>query len=903
MSDGKYFGKDVPRRGEMQELREELNNVSKDKVKIAVKKTIAAMTIGKDVATLFMEMLKCMQTTDVELKKLVYLYLINYAKQKPDLAIMAVNSFVSDAKDPNPLVRALALRTMSSIRVDKITEYLCDPLRAALLDTDPYVKKTAAFCVVKLHLMNPELVREQDYLGPLTDLLSDSNPMVVSNAVAALTEMSRKTPQFVLDSDTVDKLLLVLNEATPWGQVYILDALTTVVPSEARKAEEYIDRVGPRLSHHNSSVVLSAARFVVTMLGRVDRKGTRMRYAQKLVPPLVSLALQNGKPEVQYVALRNISLIVRKLPEILSSEYKVFFCKFNDPLYVKLEKLELMVQMADDRNTDAMLSELKEYAQEVDVDFVRKSVRSIGLIAIKLEKAAERCVKVLLELIQSTSNYGRQKSNHVVQESIVVIKDIFRKYPNRYEAVIATLCEALDTLDEPEAKGALVWIIGEYSDRIENADELLETFIENFHEEPVNVQLQLLTAVAKLFLFKPAMQSAQKMLQNVIQFSTQESDNPDLRDRGFIYWRLLSTDQAAAKLVVTSEKPVISADSGVMEASMVDRLIAYVGTLASVFHKLPATFISESEYVPLDSGVMGGGAEEQSNMPSDVTEDEPMPEDEATSFTSGSMPTETADLLGLEPALMTDRKPIVLTAQDGGGLEITAAFGRSGGGVILDVTVSNKCPLGSPPISNCHIQFNKNAFAMKPERTAVPMPPVPPGQSQSCELRVAIVSDFVPAPGTMVEPNVQCAVKSSLGAVVYFRIPVLLSILCEEDGRLGKSLYLEMWRGIPDENEVSRRVDGLCDRCQNTNNVSDLLDRCNIFSTARRYDVKGTTELEFLYTSLRTVNDVIVLMELVFPRGGGNVCKVSIRTGETPIVPVVMDFVERLLKDASFLGS
>lgn len=66
-----------------------------------------------------------------------------------------------------------------------------------------------------------------------------------------------------------------------------------------------------------------------------------------------------------------------------------------------------------------VLNELKEYATEVDVDFVRKAVRSIGRCAIKLEGAAERCISVLLDLIQT-------KVNYVVQEAIVVIKDIFR---------------------------------------------------------------------------------------------------------------------------------------------------------------------------------------------------------------------------------------------------------------------------------------------------------------------------------------------------------------------------------------------------------------------------------------------------------------------------------------------
>ena len=34
------------------------------------------------------------QTTNLELKKLIYLYLINYAKSRPELTILAVNTFI-----------------------------------------------------------------------------------------------------------------------------------------------------------------------------------------------------------------------------------------------------------------------------------------------------------------------------------------------------------------------------------------------------------------------------------------------------------------------------------------------------------------------------------------------------------------------------------------------------------------------------------------------------------------------------------------------------------------------------------------------------------------------------------------------------------------------------------------
>ena len=99
----------------------------------------------------------------------------------------------------------------------------------------------------------------------------------------------------------------------------------------------------------------------------------------------------------------------------------------------------------------------------------------------------------------------------------------------------------------------MIWIIGEYAERIDNADELLDNFLESFSEETAMVQLQLLTATVKLFLKAP--ESSQEMVQKVLNLATEESDNPDLRDRGYIYWRLLSSDPEAARAVVLSEKP------------------------------------------------------------------------------------------------------------------------------------------------------------------------------------------------------------------------------------------------------------------------------------------------------------------------------------------------------------
>ncbi len=346
------------------------------------------------------------------------------------------------------------------------------------------------------------------------------------------------------------------------------------VPQETGEAALLAERIAPRLSHSNSSVVLTCIRVILYLMNYIADQKQVTALCKKLSPPLVTL-LAKG-PEVQYLALRNALLILQRRPEVLKNDIRVFFCKYNDPIYVKVTKLELIFMLANESNIDEVLTELREYATEIDVHFVRKAVRAIGKLAIKIEPAARRCIDLLLELVST-------KITYIVQEATVVIRNIFRKYPNQYESIIGTLCEHLDSLDEPEAKAAMVWVIGQYADRIENSDVLLEEFLYSFAEEPVEVQLALLTATVKLFIQRPT--KGQELVPKVLKWATEETDNPDLRDRAYMYWRLLSTDMNAARQIVMGEKPPITAEAERLEAPTLEEMCLNVGTLATVYLK------------------------------------------------------------------------------------------------------------------------------------------------------------------------------------------------------------------------------------------------------------------------------------------------------------------------------
>ena len=89
--------------------------------------------------------------------------------------------------DPkNPFMRGLAVRTMGQLRIKGIIEYLKEPLKRSLSDSDAYVRKTGILCVAKLFDSHPLFVKEEGLIDQVTNSLKDGNTMVVTNALSCL---------------------------------------------------------------------------------------------------------------------------------------------------------------------------------------------------------------------------------------------------------------------------------------------------------------------------------------------------------------------------------------------------------------------------------------------------------------------------------------------------------------------------------------------------------------------------------------------------------------------------------------------------------------------------------------------------------------------------------------------
>ena len=121
--------------------------------------------------------------------------------------------------DSNPLIRALALRTISYIHVREFVEATVQPTKHLMGDPDPYVRKTAAFSVAKLYEHDKLMVERSDLIDRLNRMLKDENPTVVSSVLASLVDIWGRSESISLTIDypSASKLVSILPDCSEYG--------------------------------------------------------------------------------------------------------------------------------------------------------------------------------------------------------------------------------------------------------------------------------------------------------------------------------------------------------------------------------------------------------------------------------------------------------------------------------------------------------------------------------------------------------------------------------------------------------------------------------------------------------------------------------------------------------------
>ncbi|KAF7022909.1 hypothetical protein CFC21_035542 [Triticum aestivum] len=588
-------------KSEVSDLKQQLRQLAgsrapdaDDQRRDVFKRVISCMTAGIDVSAAFGEMVLCSATSDVVLKKMCYLYVGVHARAHPDLALLTINFLQRDCRDQDPTIRGLALRSLCSLRVPNLVEYLVTPLTTGLKDPSAYVRMVAAVGAAKLYHISATTCLDADLPAALKALmLSDPDAQVVANCLhslleiwtleAANSEAAGREIETLYSKPVVFYLLNKIKEFSEWAQCHVLELASKFLPSDNNEIFDIMNLLEDRLQHANGAVVLATIKvFLHLTMSMTD---VHQQVYERIKAPLLTL-VGAGSPEQSYSVLCHLHLLVMRAPMLFSSDYKSFYCQFSDPSYVKKLKLEMLTAIANESNTYEIVTELCEYAGNVDVPIARESIRAVGKIALQ-QYDVNAIVDRLLQFLEMDKDY-------VTAETLVLVKDLLRKYPQWSHDCIAVVGNiSSQNIQEPKGKAALIWMLGEYSQDMHDAPYVLENLVDNWDEEQSpEVRLHLLTAVMKCFFKRPP--ETQKALGATLAAGLADT-HQDVHDRALFYYRLLQYDPAVAERVVNPPKQAVSVFADTQSSEIKDRIFDEFNSLSVVYQK-PSYMFTDKEH-------------------------------------------------------------------------------------------------------------------------------------------------------------------------------------------------------------------------------------------------------------------------------------------------------------------
>ncbi|KAB5554908.1 adaptin N terminal region-domain-containing protein [Coniochaeta sp. 2T2.1] len=603
--------KGIPRPLDRGQIKKLLDSRNEREVLDGLRRVISMMYRSQKTLPYFSSIVKNVASTNLEIKKLVYIYLTHHAEQDPDMTLLSINTIQKSLSDSNPQVRALALRTMSNIRVPVISQIVSLAIKKGVGDMSPYVRRAAALAIPKCYRLDPgQLPQLVDYLSAL---LADKQYYVAGAAVTAFMEICPERLDLI--HKHYRSLVKKVVDMDEWSQLSTLKLMTIyarkcfprrtkTVQSQSKSAdlqdfysgataspsseseqivvldpdlELLLNAIKPLLQSRNSGVVVAVAR-VYSAVGTPS-------YLQHAIGPLI--ALLRGPQDIQEIALFNIVSVCLDHPASFVRYASHFLIRATDSPAVwelKLELQTLVFPHSPPATKSLILNELEHFSRGTDKVLVKEAVRAIGRCAQSDAKTAPRCLRLLLSQITSLDGT-------LAAESLTVIRHLIQQDPTAHgTTTVVRLARNLDSATDPHARATIIWLVGEFAglgqggggeDNI--AADVLRILLKGFADEAEVAKRQVVLLGAKVYLHYLNRQTeagaaadaqvvpgAPKLLEEdehpiaklwlyvlaLVRYDT----SYDLRDRTRLYKALLGVPQLAT-LMLLAPKPAPQAPS------------------------------------------------------------------------------------------------------------------------------------------------------------------------------------------------------------------------------------------------------------------------------------------------------------------------------------------------------
>lgn len=501
--------------------------------------------------TFFPAVLKTLSNPYPSTRPLVYNYLLHHAEKDPDTALLSINTIQKSLSDTNPRVRAMALKTMSGIKVPVISQIVSLAIKKGVSDLSPLVRKTAALACVKCIRLDPNTRPQMEEY--VTTLLADQQYFVAGAAVQAFMEICPERLDLI--HPVYRRLCKMMVDMDEWGQLAVLRLMTVYArgcfPKRTRRVKKaatkeertrdfyedlepeeeseddyeevevvdpdlelFLKSTQPLLQSRNSAVIVSVTRAYLYL--------SPTNHLHQSVGPL--MALLRSPQDVQQIALYNIVQVCLQRPTLFVPYARNFLIRSTEAPSIwrlKLEILTLLFPYLGQEMQDLILAELEHFSHGHDTELVRDSVRAIGRCAQSSSpQTSRRCLSLLLKQIHSTDQ-------NLVGEAIEVVRHLIQRSQDEHRKTVVRLAKNLDSLTSPTARASIIWLVGEFAgyDPENNiAADVLRILVRGYADETDEVKAQIVLLAAKVYLhhLNTKNASAKEQATNTISSTEEE---------------------------------------------------------------------------------------------------------------------------------------------------------------------------------------------------------------------------------------------------------------------------------------------------------------------------------------------------------------------------------------------
>lgn len=471
----------------------------------------------REIVQLFPHIIKNVNSTNLKIKRLVYIILLRFNYLQPDISLLSINAIQKSLTDKTSINRSLAIRCLSGIQIPAILPILLLSMGKLVKDSSPLVRSACAISIIKcveLDMHNNSITgnstqkkkkslvysnnakSEREYLihslkddtsaiyqlsNHLELLLSDNDPKVLSCAIVTYHEVFNGC--YDLIHNKILNLISHIEDLDSFAICSTLDILCDYIklfyadfdnlksaPNELQELFEHLTNILKYDMNHN--VILSIVKILINVypfeIGGVRLNKIMIRLIQK-----DEFSDINEDSKISIALDTIIYLLNNELVNFTNYEISNFFPLFDDNNNIFSSKIDILFKIINEGNFDIIFRELKFLIDNSNYNYffkyeILKNINKLIVLKILTIEQFSCIIRFFMNKLQT------EKNDLLVGEYITGLRQLIQSNLGYYNEILIKLVGRLiESYTErrqimSNAKSSIIWLLGEFSINYDN---------------------------------------------------------------------------------------------------------------------------------------------------------------------------------------------------------------------------------------------------------------------------------------------------------------------------------------------------------------------------------------------------------------------------------------------------